>query len=38
MESRFLGDGRRVRYLNCDLEEERRAINTSRFFLGWPSP
>lgn len=26
--------GRRVRYLNCDLEEERRAINTSRFFSG----
>lgn len=27
VESRFVANGRRVRYPNCDVEEERRAIN-----------
>lgn len=29
IESRLIGEGRRVRYLNCDLAEERSAINTT---------
>lgn len=29
IESRLVGEGRRVRYLNCDVAEERRAIDTT---------
>jgi len=29
IEARLVGEGRRVRYLNCDVEEDRRAINTT---------
>lgn len=29
IEARLMGEGKRIRYLNCDLEEDRRAINTT---------
>lgn len=29
IEARLVDEGRRVRYLNCDVEEDRRAINTT---------
>lgn len=29
IEARRVGEGQRVRYLNCDVEEDRRAINTT---------
>jgi predicted AAA+ superfamily ATPase len=34
IETRLVGEGRRIRYLNCDVEEDRRAVNmTSRTLL-----
>ena len=33
LQSRFEKDGKEIRYLNCDLEEERRAINTTSRIL-----
>lgn len=29
IEAELIGQGRRVRYLNCDIEEDRRAVNTT---------
>jgi len=29
IETRLMSEGKRIRYLNCDLEEDRRAINTT---------